>query len=92
MSREETIAAGLRVLADLIERGGQEIRLVSLQACAERLGIDERSVRRLIRRGELPAQKVGGRVLVRDLDVQAFIQRGHELSLRRRMRRAVPAA
>jgi excisionase family DNA binding protein len=43
---------------------------------AQRLGLGLATIRRLIRRGELPASRVGSRVIVLDRDVDALLERG----------------
>ena len=50
--------------------------LLSIGEVAERLGISERSVFRLIESGELPARKIGRRTLVRVDDLVRFASGG----------------
>lgn len=50
-------------------------RLVTVQSVAERLNVNELTVRRMISRGELTGYKVGPRLLRLDADeVDAYIQ------------------
>ena len=51
-------------------------RLLSLQAVAERLGVSKRSARRLVDAGELSSQLVLRRRMVRQADLDAFIEGG----------------
>jgi|WetSurMetagenome_2_1015567.scaffolds.fasta_scaffold709468_1 excisionase family DNA binding protein len=46
---------------------------LSLQAIAQRLGVSIKTVRRLIKDGELPAVKIRSRVVVRESDLAAYI-------------------
>jgi excisionase family DNA binding protein len=46
--------------------------LLSVGEAAERLGISERSVFRLLESGELPARKIGRRTLIRADDLERF--------------------
>ena len=46
---------------------------LSLQTAAERLGVSVKTVRRLIRDGELQAVKIRSRVVVRESDLAAYI-------------------
>lgn len=89
----DMVAEALERIAQLLRTQAREVRLVSLQEVASRLSVDETLVRREIARGSLPAQHVGGRVLIRDVDLAEYIQRGHELGVvkRRRRRRAAAA-
>jgi excisionase family DNA binding protein len=53
-------------------------RLLSLQECAELLQVSEATVRRLVRRGELPASKIGGEtgpLRVAPADLRAYVER-----------------
>jgi excisionase family DNA binding protein len=45
----------------------------SLEVVAQRLGISVKSVRRLIRDGDLVAVKIRSRVVVRESDLAAYI-------------------
>lgn len=47
--------------------------LVGLPEVAKELGISRSSLRRLIKRRELPVRKVGGRTLVRSHDLEAYV-------------------
>jgi excisionase family DNA binding protein len=52
-------------------------RLVSIHAAAERLGVSMATVRRYIRRGDLPATKLnGGHFRISEVDIEALIERG----------------
>ena len=51
-------------------------RLLTVGDVADVLGINERSVRRLVARGELTRIRIGGSVRFDPRDVQALIQRG----------------
>jgi excisionase family DNA binding protein len=46
---------------------------LSLQVVAQRLGVSIKTVRRLIRDGELQAVKIRSRVVVRESDLAAYI-------------------
>lgn len=74
-----SIARGLELLAAAIEQAEStpattnETRALSVAEVAERLGISERSVRRLIDRGELRARRLGARVLIAEADLQQLL-------------------
>ncbi len=48
--------------------------LLSVSDAAELLALSPQSVRRAIRRGELPMVMIGRRVLIRRADLESFIQ------------------
>ena len=50
------------------------IELMSVQEIATLFQVNEFTIRRHIRKGDLPAVKVGGRVRVRRADVEAFMK------------------
>lgn len=52
-------------------------RLITLQSAAEQLGVSEKSVRRYVALGKLPAYRVGGRRLLRidEADLDRLIER-----------------
>ena len=50
-------------------------RLLSIDEAAFTLGITPRHLARLLARGEFPTVRIGSRKLLRDLDVQAYIER-----------------
>jgi excisionase family DNA binding protein len=47
--------------------------LLSIPAVAKRLDVSEKSVRRYIDRGRLPAYKIGGQIRIAEEDVRAFL-------------------
>lgn len=51
------------------------LQVHSVMAVARLVGVSERSVRRLITGGELPAVRIGRRVGVRQGDLEAFLER-----------------
>lgn len=51
------------------------VRLLDLHACAELLCVDESTVRRQIRAGELVASPIGRRILVHPTDLADYQQR-----------------
>ncbi len=54
------------------------MRLISVNEAAARLGLSPLTIRRLIRRGDLPHVRPAGRaVRVREEDVQALIRVGY---------------
>jgi excisionase family DNA binding protein len=59
------------------ERFMQENKWLSVEQVAARLDINVETVRRWIRRGELPAMKVGGRTgyRIEERDLQEFIKK-----------------
>lgn len=92
MTDRSAVAQALRLIADVLEREAGEARLLTVEAVAQRLATSETNVRRLIKRGELPAQLVGKEaVRVQDVDLQQYIDRGRELGVRRRRPKAVAA-
>jgi excisionase family DNA binding protein len=54
---------------------GQPINWMSTPAVAEYLGVNTRTVYRLIDEGELPAYKFGRVIRLQEADVKAFIER-----------------
>lgn len=52
--------------------------LRSIQWVAEYLGVDRSSVRRYIDRGDLQTIKIGGRRLVAESDLRAFVEAHRE--------------
>jgi excisionase family DNA binding protein len=50
-------------------------RLLSINEAAATLGITPRHLARLLAQGEFPTVRIGARKLLRDLDVQAYIER-----------------
>ena len=46
----------------------------AIPTLATRFGVSERSVRRLINRGELAAHKIGGQIRISEHDVQSFLK------------------
>lgn len=54
---------------------GQPINWMSTPAVAEYLGVNTRTVYRLIDEGELPAYKFGRVIRLQEADVEAFIER-----------------
>ena len=48
-------------------------RCLSLREASERLSVSVKTVRRLIRDGDLPAVKVRSRLVIRESDLVAFI-------------------
>jgi len=51
-----------------------ETKLLKKKEAADRLRCSERSVDRLFARGVLPSVRVGGRVLVREEDIELLIR------------------
>jgi excisionase family DNA binding protein len=49
-------------------------RLLSIREVRETLGVSSQTLYRLIRRGELPAVKIGARTLVREGELDAFVR------------------
>ena len=49
-------------------------RFHSIPTVAERLDVSEKSVRRYIERGELPAYKIGGQIRIGEEDLQNFLR------------------
>jgi len=49
-------------------------RFYSLEEVAQRLGVSERTVRRWIKSGELPAYKPGREYRIRDGELEEFLQ------------------
>jgi excisionase family DNA binding protein len=49
--------------------------LLSVAETSKRLGVSQWFIRELVRRGELPAVRLGDRVLVRPPDLRAFIEK-----------------
>jgi excisionase family DNA binding protein len=49
-------------------------KLLSIDECAEALGLSTWTIRRLLKHGKLPRVKIGSRVLVRASDIERFIQ------------------
>jgi excisionase family DNA binding protein len=47
--------------------------MLDIQAVAQQLGISPTTVRRLVRDGELPAYKVGGRIRFKQGDIDEFL-------------------
>lgn len=47
--------------------------LHSISTVARRLDVSEKSVRRYIERGRLPAYKIGGQIRIAEEDVRAFL-------------------
>lgn len=47
---------------------------VDYSSVAARLGVSERTVKRLTSSGRLPAVRIGGRALVRVADLEAFVE------------------
>lgn len=62
-----------------------ETSLLRVRDCAKMFACSERSVWRMIDRGELTAIRVGAAVRVARAELEAFIQRGgtHDVFLRR---------
>jgi excisionase family DNA binding protein len=46
----------------------------SIPTVAQRLDVSEKSVRRYIERGELPAYKIGGQIRIGEEDLQNFLR------------------
>jgi excisionase family DNA binding protein len=75
-ARERLQPTAVAALAGLLEDGGMVPLLVPKKEAARILGgVSLRSVDRLIADGHLPAVTVGGRVLVRRSDLEAFVDR-----------------
>ena len=51
----------------------QPSTLHSIPTVAERLDVSEKSVRRCIGRGELPAYRIGGQIRISEEDLQNFL-------------------
>jgi excisionase family DNA binding protein len=51
-------------------------RLLSVAEVAAALGFEQEAIRRAVRRGELPASKINGRIRIDPADVQAWLQEG----------------
>jgi excisionase family DNA binding protein len=52
-----------------------DVFAVSLAEAARRLSICPRSVWNLVKRGELPARKIGARTVIRVADLTAFLEK-----------------
>jgi excisionase family DNA binding protein len=50
-----------------------QLNLHSIAAIAKRLDVSEKSVRRYVERGRLPAYKIGGQIRIAEEDVRAFL-------------------
>lgn len=50
-------------------------RLLTYRQAAEILGVVDRTIYNLVRRGELPAVRFGGNVRIAPADLQAFIEK-----------------
>lgn len=62
------------------------VRATSVKEISDQYGISARSLQRAIRRGELPAARIGRRLLVRISDVDALFGRKHSKRMRTRSR------
>lgn len=51
-----------------------EERLYSLEEVAERLGVSERTVRRWVKAGDLPAYKPGREYRIKPVDLDEFLE------------------
>ena len=51
-----------------------EERLYSLEEVAERLGVSERTVRRWVKAGDLPAYKPGREYRIKPADLEEFLE------------------
>jgi len=49
-------------------------RFHSIPTVAKRLDVSEKSVRRYIERGELPAYRIGGQIRIGEADLQNFLR------------------
>jgi excisionase family DNA binding protein len=52
-----------------------EKEFYSVKEVAEKLGISKDTIRRLIRKGEFPANKIGGSIRIRWADVEEYLKR-----------------
>jgi excisionase family DNA binding protein len=68
--------------------------MLSVAQVAQRCGVSPDAVRRAIRRGDLPASKVFGRIRIAEKDLDAYIQAGRVggSEVVRRRRRPAPRA
>ena len=60
------------VFAAMVQDRAMPPLLLTLPQAARALGLGERTLRRLVRSGEVPSVKVGSRVLVRHRDLEAY--------------------
>ena len=63
------------VTEDLPMSSSRPIRLLTISEAAEYLAISERSIKRLITRGDLPCIRVGSALRFAFADLEAFIAR-----------------
>lgn len=49
--------------------------MASADAVADRLALSVKTIRRMIERGELPAHRIGRRVLIAEDDLEIFLRR-----------------
>ena len=62
-------------MEDLLMSSSRPFRLLTISEAAEYLAISERSVKRLIARGDLPCIRVGSALRFAFADLEAFIAR-----------------
>jgi excisionase family DNA binding protein len=73
---------------------GDAPAMLSIGQVADRCGVSKDAVRRAVRRGELPAAKVFGRIRITEEDLGAYIERGRVggAEVIRRRQRPTPRA
>ena len=53
----------------------QEDLMLAIEDVAERFKVSVMTVRRIVKRGELPTYKIGGQLRFKETDVDAYIER-----------------
>lgn len=57
-----------------MKQAGRGIQLLTVDQTAERLTVSPRTVGRMYRSGQIPHVRVRGRVLIKEADIEKYIQ------------------